>query len=132
MSRGIEHSGLDTGATAVDGERPRPLSLGSRHATTVTSDDRKAHNDRLEIVRTVNVLISVDELATRLDSGSPPAVLDVRWALGDRRGRDHYLAGHLPGAVYVDLETELAGPPSPQEGRHPLPTIEDLQTAARR
>jgi thiosulfate/3-mercaptopyruvate sulfurtransferase len=80
----------------------------------------------------VNVLIGVDELATRLDSGSPPVVLDVRWALGDPRGRDHYLAGHVPGAVYVDLETELAGPPSPQAGRHPLPTIENLQVAARR
>jgi thiosulfate/3-mercaptopyruvate sulfurtransferase len=80
----------------------------------------------------VNVLIDVDELAARLDSGSPPVVLDVRWALGDPRGHDHYLAGHVPGAVYVDLETELAGPPSPQEGRHPLPTIENLQAAARR
>lgn len=80
----------------------------------------------------MNVLISVDELAARLDSGSPPVVLDVRWALGDPRGRDHYLAGHLPGAVYVDLETELASPPSPQEGRHPLPAMENLQAAARR
>jgi thiosulfate/3-mercaptopyruvate sulfurtransferase len=80
----------------------------------------------------VNVLIDVDELAARLGSGSPPVVLDVRWALGDPRGHDHYLAGHVPGAVYVDLETELAGPPSPQDGRHPLPTIENLQVAARR
>lgn len=42
------------------------------------------------------------------------------------------MAGHVPKAVYVDLETELAGPPSPQEGRHPLPTIGNLQAAARR
>jgi thiosulfate/3-mercaptopyruvate sulfurtransferase len=42
------------------------------------------------------------------------------------------VAGHVPGAVYVDLETELAGPPSPKEGRHPLPPIENLQAAARR
>jgi thiosulfate/3-mercaptopyruvate sulfurtransferase len=80
----------------------------------------------------VNVLIDVDELAARLDAGSPPVVLDVRWALGDPRGHDHYVAGHVPRAVYVDLETELAGPPSPQEGRHPLPTIGNLQAAARR
>jgi thiosulfate/3-mercaptopyruvate sulfurtransferase len=80
----------------------------------------------------VNVLIGVDELATRLESGSPPVVLDVRWALGDPRGHDHYVAGHVPGAVYVDLETELAGPASPQEGRHPIPAIENLQAAVRR
>lgn len=80
----------------------------------------------------MNVLISVDELADRVGSGSPPAPLDVRWALGDPHGHERYLAGHLPGAVYVDLETELAATPSPQEGRHPLPAIRVLQTAARR
>ncbi len=99
---------------------------------TVTGGDRKAHNDRLEIVGTVNVLIDVDELAALLESGSPPVLLDVRWALGDPHGRNHYEDGHLPGAAYVDLETELAGPPSPQAGRHPLPAIDDLQAAARR
>ena len=45
-------------------------------------------------------------------------MLDVRWALGDPHGRDHYTAGHIPGAVYVDLDTELAAPPSPG-GRPP-------------
>jgi thiosulfate/3-mercaptopyruvate sulfurtransferase len=59
-------------------------------------------------------------------------LLDVRWALGDDRGREHYLAGHLPGAVFVDLETELAAPPTPAEGRHPLPSLQRLQRAARR
>lgn len=59
-------------------------------------------------------------------------LLDVRWALGDDRGREHYLDAHLPGAVYVDLETELADPPSPAHGRHPLPSLQRLQEAARR
>ena len=59
-------------------------------------------------------------------------LLDVRWALGDPHGREHYLAGHLPGAVFVDLETELADPPSATEGRHPLPSLQRLQSAARR
>ena len=58
-------------------------------------------------------------------------VLDVRWALGRTDGHEQYLAGHLPGAVYVDLDTELAAPPS-AAGRHPLPSVEDLQAAARR
>ncbi len=65
---------------------------------------------------------------------APPSVvlLDVRWALGDDRGRERYLEGHLPGAVFVDLDTELAGPPSAEAGRHPLPSVQRLQSAARR
>ena len=59
-------------------------------------------------------------------------LLDVRWALGDDQGREKYLAGHLPGAVFVDLETELADPPTAAEGRHPLPSLQRLQACARR
>ena len=61
-----------------------------------------------------------------------PLVLDVRWALGRTDARALYLAGHVPGAVFVDLETELAAPPTPEHGRHPLPELEALQAAARR
>lgn len=78
------------------------------------------------------VLIEVDELVEAMLSSRPPVVLDVRWQLGDDDGFAHYRAGHLPGAVYVDLNTELAGPPSAAAGRHPLPAIADLQAAARR
>ncbi|MGX6601494.1 sulfurtransferase [Micromonosporaceae bacterium Da 78-11] len=78
-------------------------------------------------------LIRVDELRTRVALPEPPPVLlDVRWALGDPHGAEHYRAGHIPGAVYVDLDTELAGPHAPGAGRHPLPSIEALQAAARR
>jgi len=59
-------------------------------------------------------------------------LLDVRWALGDPHGHDRYRAGHLPGAVFVDLEAELAGPPSPAAGRHPLPAPAALTRAAQR
>ena len=52
----------------------------------------------------------------------PTAVLaDVRWYLDGRSGRDAHASGHLAGAVFVDLDTALAGPPSPEAGRHPLP-----------
>ncbi|WP_166462514.1 rhodanese-like domain-containing protein [Amycolatopsis acidicola] len=78
------------------------------------------------------VLITANELARQLGAPEPPVLLDVRWALGDPDGHKHYLDGHIPGAVFVDLETELAAPPIPTEGRHPLPTIEALQAAARR
>ena len=77
------------------------------------------------------VTTTVAELRELLDSGRPPVLLDVRWALGDPHGRDHYEAGHLPGAVYVDLDRELADPPSAEGGRHPLPELADLQAAAR-
>jgi thiosulfate/3-mercaptopyruvate sulfurtransferase len=78
------------------------------------------------------VLISADDLAQRLGSANPPVLLDVRWALGDPNGHQHYLDGHLPGAVYVDLDTELAAPSAPAQGRHPLPDLDALQAAARR
>lgn len=84
------------------------------------------------------VLVTVDELAAdlRLAGTDPadgaPVLLDVRWALGQTDGQERYLAGHLPGAVYVDLETELAAPSSPEAGRHPLPSAAQLQGAARR
>jgi thiosulfate/3-mercaptopyruvate sulfurtransferase len=76
------------------------------------------------------VLVSAPDLLTEDRGGL--VLLDVRWALGDDRGREHYLAGHLPDAVVVDLETELAAPASPAKGRHPLPSLQRLQRAARR
>jgi thiosulfate/3-mercaptopyruvate sulfurtransferase len=78
------------------------------------------------------VLTGVEELYRRVARPAAPVVLDVRWALGDPDGPRHYQDGHIPGAVFVDLETELAGPPSPGAGRHPLPSIDRLQAAARR
>lgn len=49
---------------------------------------------------------------------------DVRWYLDGRSGRNAYDRGHLPGAVFVDLDRWLAGDASPQDGRHPLPDPE--------
>jgi thiosulfate/3-mercaptopyruvate sulfurtransferase len=60
------------------------------------------------------------ELAEDLASEPGPALLDVRWRLGGPPGLDSYREGHLPGAVFTDLERDLAAPPSPA-GRHPLP-----------
>jgi thiosulfate/3-mercaptopyruvate sulfurtransferase len=58
-------------------------------------------------------------------------VLDVRWQLGGRPGRDAYLEGHIPGAAFVDLDTELSAPPG-AGGRHPLPATADFEEAMRR
>jgi len=77
----------------------------------------------------VTVLVSAAELAGQLGD---VVLLDVRWALGDPHGHEAYLRAHLPGAVFVDLDTELAAPPSAAEGRHPLPSVQALQSSARR
>jgi thiosulfate/3-mercaptopyruvate sulfurtransferase len=61
----------------------------------------------------------------------PVVLLDVRWRLGGPPGRAEFLRGHIPGASYVDLETELADPPGPR-GRHPLPDRARFQAAMRR
>lgn len=54
---------------------------------------------------------------------------DVRWYLDGRSGRAAYERGHLPGAVFIDLDTALAAPASPAEGRHPLPDPEVFAAA---
>ena len=77
-------------------------------------------------------LISVARLASGLGSAEPPVLLDVRWRLGGPPGIDGYLAGHLPGACFVDLDEALAGPPgSGAGGRHPLPEPAVFETAMR-
>ncbi|GAA2394347.1 hypothetical protein GCM10010170_108200 [Dactylosporangium salmoneum] len=76
------------------------------------------------------VLITVAELAD--PARGDVRLLDVRWRLGDPTGHAQYLDGHIPGAAYADLDTELAAPPADGLGRHPLPDVTDLQAAARR
>lgn len=57
----------------------------------------------------------------------PEAVIaDVRWYLDGRSGAEAYASGHLPGAVFMNLDEDLAGPPSAEQGRHPLPDPEDF------
>ncbi|HET7648804.1 MAG TPA: rhodanese-like domain-containing protein [Gaiellaceae bacterium] len=57
---------------------------------------------------------------------------DCRWALDDpEAGRRAYLAGHVPGAVFVDVERELSDPPGAR-GRHPLPSEERFVEAMSR
>lgn len=73
-------------------------------------------------------LVTPDELAADLDRCT---VLDVRYQMGAPAGRDLHLAGHVPGAAYVDLDTDLAGPPG-DGGRHPLPDRARFEAAMRR
>ncbi|MGK5554916.1 sulfurtransferase [Actinomadura kijaniata] len=76
-------------------------------------------------------LIDVPALERLLSGQSPPALLDVRWHLAGPPGIESYRKGHLPGAVFVDLDRDVAGPPGPG-GRHPLPAATDFERAMRR
>ncbi len=78
------------------------------------------------------ILLDATELQRRIAAGERTVLLDVRWVLGRTDGHDEYLAGHLPGAVFVDLPTELADHAEPERGRHPLPSAARFQESARR
>ncbi|KOV20472.1 sulfurtransferase [Streptomyces caelestis] len=87
----------------------------------------------------MNAIISASELVSALAGPHPPVLLDVRWQLSLAAaagappfdGRAAYRAGHLPGAVFVDLDEELASAPG-GHGRHPLPDLEVFGAAMRR
>lgn len=73
------------------------------------------------------VFTTTGELADTLASGAPVTLLDVRWRLDRPDGREDYRAGHLPGAVYVDLDSALSDHSVTGRGRHPLPAGAALQ-----
>lgn len=79
----------------------------------------------------MDAIINVSGLIRELSGEDPPVLLDVRWQLGGPPGRPAYETGHIPGAVYIDLETELAGEPG-AGGRHPLPDPAVFGAAMRR
>jgi len=76
-------------------------------------------------------LVTAGQLAAELAGPGAPTVLDCRWTLAGGADRDGYGKGHLPGAVFVDLDRDLAAPPG-AGGRHPLPAPEAFQAAMRR
>ncbi|MET0772372.1 MAG: rhodanese-like domain-containing protein [Candidatus Limnocylindrales bacterium] len=96
--------------------------------TTTTTSDKPSRDvdaprpDPVVSELRADPLMRVEELAARLDHPSV-RVCDVRWFLGDpARGRREYLEGHIPGAIAVDLETDLSDHDAPDSfGRHPLP-----------
>jgi thiosulfate/3-mercaptopyruvate sulfurtransferase len=72
-------------------------------------------------------LVDVAWLAAHLADPNV-VVADVRWYLAGKHGADEYARGHIPGAVFVDLDRELArhDPASPGPGRHPIPSAADF------
>ena len=75
---------------------------------------------------TFGPVVDADWLADNIDS---VVVADVRWYLDGRSGREAYDRGHLPGARFADLDTDLSGNPTAAGGRHPLPEPERFAEA---
>src|SRR5262245_49479618 len=78
----------------------------------------------------VEPLVSVEWLWGHLgDPGVRP--VDVRWYLTERmRGRADYDSAHIPGAAFLDIDSDLAAPRGQGPGRHPLPPAEAFARAA--
>jgi thiosulfate/3-mercaptopyruvate sulfurtransferase len=91
-------------------------------------------------------IVSAGQLEAELAGPDAPVLLDCRWSLAGGPDRAGYERGHLPGAVFVDLDRELSappgrggpgggrqdGPPVDRGGRHPLPDPAAFQAAMRR
>jgi thiosulfate/3-mercaptopyruvate sulfurtransferase len=71
-------------------------------------------------------IVTAEWLTVHLDK---VVVADVRWYLDGRSGRDAFERGHIPNAVFADLETVLTATPGGTRGRHPLPSPEDFAAA---
>ena len=78
------------------------------------------------VERMIDPIVDVTWLEANLGE---VVLTDVRWYLDGRSGRAAYDAGHLPGAVFVDLDAQLAAHGDPTEGRHPLPAPEAFAAA---
>ena len=88
-------------------------------------------------------LVGVEALAVELDGPRPPRLLDIRWPVPwpavhltagpGPADPDAYRRGHLPGAIFVDLDRDLAAPPADgSRGRHPLPDASAFTASMRR
>lgn len=73
------------------------------------------------------VFITAEALHARIAAGRAPVLLDIRFRHGQHDRRFAYEEAHIPGAIYVDLQHDLAGEPGGTRGNRPLPKLEDLQ-----
>lgn len=103
--------------------------IAARRAIATTTDrDTEGPGGQDQRYDGTDALIEPEELAQKLrDPGL--LVLDVRFDLANPgAGEDAYRVGHVPGAFFLDLERDLAGPRGLHGGRHPLPSTERLET----
>ncbi|WP_099156574.1 sulfurtransferase [Virgibacillus ndiopensis] len=78
----------------------------------------------------MSYLVSVKWLAKRLEKNPEnTVVIDVRFSLNDASaGKNAYAEGHIPEAIYLDLNKDLSGPVQKHGGNHPLPNVDDFST----
>lgn len=87
---------------------------------------------RNEGARVFSTIVSVEELARHIDDPGW-LIVDCRHSLADHAaGRAAYDAGHIPGAFFAAVETDLSGTKTGANGRHPLPAVADFQAYLRR
>lgn len=73
------------------------------------------------------MLRTVTWLSQQLGTANAPVVFDCRFHLQDpAAARNDYLAGHIPGAWFLDMEHDLAGSKTDKSGRHPLPELAEF------
>lgn len=116
--------------------------LGTRRAAGAARYFQRAGQEEQAVSQTdsrgprSSLLMSVEDLASALRPSAGGAegeaglvVVDCRFnLLKPEAGRAAWLAGHIPGAFYADLNQDLSSPPRPDTGRHPLPDPEQLRT----
>ena len=101
----------------------RPGGRGRRGCERPTGRSA-TFGDTESVTEPSSPLVDVASLAERLGSANL-VVADVRWYLGKPgEGRRRYAEAHIPGAVFVDLDRDLAAHDGP--GRHPLPTVAEF------
>jgi thiosulfate/3-mercaptopyruvate sulfurtransferase len=91
--------------------------MATSHPSRTKHSKHSKHSKRSK--RSTPSLVSAEWLRAHL-SDPDLRVIDLRWYLKGRSGREEYERGHIPGAVFIDLDRELTPPAGP--GRHPIPS----------
>lgn len=75
----------------------------------------------------MSYIIRVDELQEMVNGNDDVVLVDVRFQLNDEEaGRKQYIKSHIPGAVYLDLNRDLASKVKKHGGNHPLPDLDEF------
>ncbi len=87
--------------------------------------------DRSQVKPPVNPIVSADWLRLHLDDPHI-VILDCRFSLMEPDAGIHqYETNHIPGAYYLHLNQDLAGPVQAHGGRHPLPDLDIFSSKLR-
>jgi len=100
----------------------------------VLDAEMQAHLGSVKILDMImNPLIATNQLHELLNSDANVLICDCRFDLAQASaGRKAYAKGHIPGAIYVDLESDLSGSKTGTNGRHPLPNPDDWAATRQR